>query len=810
MSDIQQREYYRIFTGTNQEDGYDKIHLGYESNTSEIILKKNKTTYFHMPYFSQSQHIADTTLASCGAIAGPIPALSDRLLKYTGGYEKNTPWGPSETEDGRWLCTWLYSLSGESPIWLDRYFNPGKINLEKALNGNANQATYIKNDPVFYDVPSTLILEPGGLYAFFHNDEKTANAAVKTFSGDDKTRLRLKINNWGQSITDESNYNNTVIIDDFKNKWVKSIQSPGFTDRNVLSFENTDFINAKVVFDDTLKLKNEFTTSFWIYNDNWSEATHTQLLGNFRKGGFGIFYDNLKTGPFFVIPESTYGHLFYFNQDNNFYLEKNIQIHTNKPISPLFVHVKNTAEVIVVYENFAVKYTHLGEITTRTKKIDGQNINFKGTPKLSLLDGDHNTTVVTTSGTYIYDRDLILVSEDLTTPYITNSQICFDINGRLTRELNCIDIKHDKNNNKWKIDTNGNLSFNNQYIFPTLTKCTNIAIDPDDYLWVLHDTNKISKVNIFSRQFNSLMELGSSTTSINNTKNISFNYSYSRELNTHTWNAIVYHNIDQTMYIVTPEGKISNAVKVTQKLDSLDPVVQNQDSRLMTLTCKGDFTGYEWRRIFHSALYQNKHQIHFKIAGERSFQDILNSTYTVSVPVDNFNDRSWSLITCTFKTQQLSLYINGILRKQYTLPEGVIFNYSFENDIFIGSPAGKLTNYNFETNSKNYIWNGSIDDISMYDYAIEPKFIQYFVREKIITQDIFWNYPTAELQYVETINRLFKHRTPGIKSEYFNLKISGSGITDPITKKTIEQELKQNIQALKPAHSELLNIEWID
>ena len=36
MSDIKQREYYKIFTGTNQEGGYDKIHLGYEAETTEI------------------------------------------------------------------------------------------------------------------------------------------------------------------------------------------------------------------------------------------------------------------------------------------------------------------------------------------------------------------------------------------------------------------------------------------------------------------------------------------------------------------------------------------------------------------------------------------------------------------------------------------------------------------------------------------------------------------------------------------------------------------------------------------------------
>ena len=52
MLDSIQRSYYKIFTGTNQEQGYDKIHLGYESTSLDLVLKKDETTYFHIPYFS--------------------------------------------------------------------------------------------------------------------------------------------------------------------------------------------------------------------------------------------------------------------------------------------------------------------------------------------------------------------------------------------------------------------------------------------------------------------------------------------------------------------------------------------------------------------------------------------------------------------------------------------------------------------------------------------------------------------------------------------------------------------------------------
>ena len=40
MLNLQQRNYYKIFTGTNQTGGYDKVHLGYEAKTVEVVFKK--------------------------------------------------------------------------------------------------------------------------------------------------------------------------------------------------------------------------------------------------------------------------------------------------------------------------------------------------------------------------------------------------------------------------------------------------------------------------------------------------------------------------------------------------------------------------------------------------------------------------------------------------------------------------------------------------------------------------------------------------------------------------------------------------
>jgi hypothetical protein len=178
--------------------------------------------------------------------------------------------------------------------------------------------------------------------------------------------------------------------------------------------------------------------------------------------------------------------------------------------------------------------------------------------------------------------------------------------------------------------------------------------------------------------------------------------------------------------------------------------------------------------------------------------------------VQYLTSNAWHLVTTTLKNHTLNLYIDNYLRDSTALPGNLDLNYEFKNDLFIGCPCGKTDNLNKEINSTSVIWNGYIDTVRIYDYAIEAKFISFFVREKILATNITWNIPTAALQYVEVIERFFKHKMPGSKSVFFKLKLSGTSITDPTVRKRIEDDIKVAVMQLKPAYAELLKVEWIE
>jgi hypothetical protein len=818
MTGTQQRNYYKIFTGTNQSGGYDKIHLGYEAVTSEIILKKNQTTYFHIPFFSSTQTIQDSPLIGNGAIPGPIPALADRVLKKLGNYGNTSPWGTaSERSDGTWLCSWLYSPStSDTPVWKDRYYNPGRLAYKEALNGEANFTDYIKSEVLYYDVDSTLTFEPGVLYQYFHQGEITAQNTVKTFAGEDKKRLRLDIDDWSCACSDASDpvdksiYNNVVTIDNLKNDWVVNLFDPGFIDRSSLSFNNNDLIDCKINFNSSYNLENEFTLSLWVNNPDWSQATSTQLIGNFNKGGYGISYNNLYYNPYFVIPENTYGHLFYCNQEGTVYYDKNIQRILGVPTNPLNTHINLNAEIISVNDNTIYKYDHIGNVITLSKDVSGNQFALDGDPKLSILDGDNNLTVITTLSTYVFDKDLINTYA-FKVPYSYKEQIAYDTLGNLIHELSCNDLKIDAYNQKWVIKENRNLYCDNTTLtaVPSNNTCTNIAVDPYNNIWVLANYNKIYKIDARDKSLKNVYEIGVLNKEITS-KNISFIKSYNRANNTFTWYAVAYHAYEKTLYFITLDGKIFKNIFLPRNLNTLNPAIAYQNKDALTFTGTGDFTGYEQKRIFNKILYNNQPQIQLKVGVKSPNRSLPNSIITLSVPAQYLTNNNWHLFTATLKNYTLNLYIDNYLRDSISLNKNVDIDYKYRSDLFIGCPLGVTENLNKEIASTSVIWNGYIDTVRIYDYAIDTRFILFFIREKILADNITWDINTAALQYVEVIDRFFKHKMPGSKSVFFNIKLAGTSITDPTLRKQIEKDIKAAVIQLKPAYAELLQVEWID
>ncbi len=132
-SEVNKRDYRKIFTGTNQEYGYESRFLLYSTNNKAITLKKDNTTFFHYPSTAQTVGINQSGLKEAGAHPSTIPFFADKVFKKDANYGQFTNWGESsQLKNGQWLCSWL-SGDNDNCVWVDRWYNPETIGVFSAL-----------------------------------------------------------------------------------------------------------------------------------------------------------------------------------------------------------------------------------------------------------------------------------------------------------------------------------------------------------------------------------------------------------------------------------------------------------------------------------------------------------------------------------------------------------------------------------------------------------------------------------------------------------------------------------------------------
>ncbi|NBP15854.1 hypothetical protein EBU95_15935, partial [bacterium] len=286
------REYKKLFTGSNQELGNDNITAGYESYTSNIVLKKDKVTYFHVPqnfYPFERLNINSSGLTEAGAIAGDHPLKSDKIFKKKGDYKYTSYFGDTiEENTGAFLCSWLSGNNSftSKPIWVDRYYNPNKIGFLAALSASRiNSIEYytvfdclINNVPenvTVFDKPSDLIFEAGTYYAYHHIGPVFSEQYIKSL----------------QSSLVQKNF------DVYNSDNGAPATSPGESISEYV-FDGTKYCVTNGL--SSVQQSNQFTIIFDAYNEDWSKPFGYQILGNYSSDGFGLFNSNYVTPVLYI------------------------------------------------------------------------------------------------------------------------------------------------------------------------------------------------------------------------------------------------------------------------------------------------------------------------------------------------------------------------------------------------------------------------------------------------------------------------------------------------------------------------------
>ena len=282
------RKYNKLFTGSNQLQGTDKIYMDYTSNSHDISFTPGMN-YFNFPQQPdpvKKLNVNDTNLIKCGAISSNRPSGSDKIFKKLANYKEYTNWGnPTNLHTGTWLCSWLSGSNDPDvpPIWMDRYYNPSLIGGTEALSYDTSYKhnrietdtdDVYKSTRTVYDKPSELTFEPGCSYAYYRLD---STDHMNNVSNLDPCKIQSGLDEY-QSI---NGFVNTTVSEEY-----------------TFMRNNYAMINGISRLTETPR---NFTISFDMDIADINSPIGHQLIGNYTNKGLGLFNVN-DVSPFVFIP----------------------------------------------------------------------------------------------------------------------------------------------------------------------------------------------------------------------------------------------------------------------------------------------------------------------------------------------------------------------------------------------------------------------------------------------------------------------------------------------------------------------------
>lgn len=195
INDVTQRRYTTILSKQNSETFSGNFQLNYNYYTKEYLFVPDVVTKFTLPatlYPYTVINIDDSNLTNAGAYGGSSPVFSDKITKWL---NPNTNVVNYNEATGIYLYSWLYTDNAQlTSFWVDRYYNPLLTSLNTAFSGNSNQIySYVSNlstflltnnisvSSMYYDIRSSLTLEPSATYYYSRIGNKYVDKVVNTF-----------------------------------------------------------------------------------------------------------------------------------------------------------------------------------------------------------------------------------------------------------------------------------------------------------------------------------------------------------------------------------------------------------------------------------------------------------------------------------------------------------------------------------------------------------------------------------------------------------------------------------------------------
>jgi hypothetical protein len=845
------RIYNKIYTGSNQSKGLDKIHLGYQTSAIKIEFEPNKNTPFYFSPTSEILALSSSSLIQDGAIAGEFPYTSDRLftsLKSNFKELDELSTIATTNNNNKFLCSWL-SNKNNTKVWYDRYYNSAYYTVSQALT--ASDMVYNDKDPTLpfvYDVPSSTSFIPGSLYEYYHVSKDDSRKFLNDLNfryvnGTYSYSNILSITNWLSSpIADSSTYGNNGLA----------------FERNTSNFKGNywhlDGTNHAIFPAKTSLLENKkLTTSLWINVEDWNNINGYQIFGNYYDSGFGMICESRTFAPIITISNPLNGKLYSFNYRFN-------KISTITAATTGYNIIQRTANLgywlFDSVKKIAAKYTVDDKLVLTT--------NISGISEIDQvqLDGNENFYLYDNS-TKIYlkmDQNGQVISSGTLGPNANRLEI--DLNNNVVEIYGNASVV-DNFNNIWEVI--GTNLYKNKEVYAIVGEADQMVCDNNNNLWILGNDSSFTKLNpdgsiAFKNGF-SRTELPDADNcppppntippllrildedlpflSSNNRRYIGTNPRNQQILVTEILKsrAIPKKPVTKrirTIGIINVPVSTSTCIDTLNKTDDRVVIIDSTDNEAYIIDqngtpisklnfyglleenesaaffAYGDFTGYEFIRKFSKSHVSNNVSWKFSIAADLSGND--QKLLSLQYPISNL-PKGWHNFTFTFDGANgiANYYIDSILVDTVTFTKNYQLFYNYRTSLILGATTIKNTILNNLLNiDDGYKFVGDVAELKMYNIALSQNDIQQIYYASEFSPEIKtlkWNMSIGKRNYIEEISNWFQFQLPTNKSKYFNINLHNLDVNDEV-KNNIELAIKSIVGKLLPANTSLYKINW--
>ena len=454
-----------------------------------------------------------------------------------------------------------------------------------------------------------------------------------------------------------------------------------------------------------------------------------------------------------------------------------------------------------------IKYTHsnkLGRAATYSNTINNINISLIATSKVDgyqgndiIITGDGISTLSSLVDTWNNNNGgntVQIISSDASKSFILSSSQQIQLTGGRDQ---------------------GQATINVALTSQPGEEIVNIKSDDNDNIWVLVRSTVESRIYKLDNDRNLLVT--ESLSAIDSTLQYHMSGDMYMDI-VSEFNAGEYNNNvivliqdksnRQTIRYITIDNSGAHVDSVTKTLPQLSNINVN------TLH---NITNYETsKRICNDIIDQN--HIVFK-ARLQSYFDT-DKTYTQLLKYNTTNlTPGYHHFAASFNSVNgnMSLFVDGNLQRIAVTDDiytGSAYKYSktIHNPLIIGTEPhfNNITlNEHLKTDQLSFISDCTIQNIRIYNDALNFHKIRALTRETKTIQDIQLTLPTGKRSYVDQVKRIYKHQTPGRMSTDFNIDIISETLTGANIKQQISSAVTESIKSDLPVNSTINKINWI-